>query len=387
MSQLRVPRRGTPRVRLQGQRLSRTVPWLLVLKAAIAATLAWITADDVLASASATFAPFTAVLLMQDTVSRSLDHALRFATAMLGGVLVAGVLSPLLGQKWPTFALMVLIALLIGRWRRLGGHGVQVAVAAMFTYTKLTETPGLFASWASIMDILVMVLLGCVMAVLVNLILLPPLRYRTARRSLSAVSQEAVALLREVAQRLESDASLGHDLQTWIERAETLPDSAAQARQSVDHAAESGTWNPRRLLQKPGVHFEVYRIAARGLQRISGQLRLIVTDLHQTDSGVLTVSASDTAAALSDLADIVEVLGDPDSTAELDQIDNVETRLQRSEHNSHDIAKRDTHRGPWSTEAWLSAEALHIDLHRLAHECRRIRDELANLRQLPGPQS
>lgn len=158
------------------RRARRTVPWLLVFKGALAATLSWFLARDVLNAPSATFAPFSAVLMMQDTVSRSFDHALRYTAAMLGGIVLAGFAVPALGANWATFGLLVLLGLLVGRWRGLGAYGPQAAVAVMFAFTSLAQSDATTPDWFSLAAILEMVLLGSAIAVVVNLALFPPLR-------------------------------------------------------------------------------------------------------------------------------------------------------------------------------------------------------------------
>ncbi|MGX9225408.1 FUSC family protein [Streptomyces albus] len=102
----------------------------LIGKSALAATVAWFVAHDLMAARSPAFAPFSAVLMMQVTVYRSLLQSLRYLGAVVAGVAIQAALGFLAGPDLLTFALVALIAMVIGRWRRLGTQGGQVATAA-----------------------------------------------------------------------------------------------------------------------------------------------------------------------------------------------------------------------------------------------------------------
>ncbi len=53
----------------------------------------------------------------------------------------------------PTFAALVLLALFIGRWQRLGNQGPQVAVAALFAYQSMIVVPTWRASFVQLDEI------------------------------------------------------------------------------------------------------------------------------------------------------------------------------------------------------------------------------------------
>ncbi len=231
-------RRFTERVRSLLGRAVEVDTGLVIAKSSVAATAAWVLAVA-LEAPSATFAPFTAVLMMHATISRSIDHALRYTSAMLGGVVLAGLLSPLLGPAWWTFGLLVVLALSLGRWRRLGAHGPQVAVAAMFAYVSLVQPSDRHFNWGALAGIAGMVLLGAVIAIVVNFAMLPPLRYRAAQNGVRTLSREATGLLCEVANGLRSEESLEQYIESWTERADQLSDRAVAVRRSVEDAAES----------------------------------------------------------------------------------------------------------------------------------------------------
>ncbi|MFL1427155.1 MULTISPECIES: hypothetical protein [unclassified Nocardiopsis] len=59
---------------------------VLVLKATLAATLAWVTAHDLMRATTPAFAPFAALLMVRATLYRSLLRSLRMVAAVLLGI-------------------------------------------------------------------------------------------------------------------------------------------------------------------------------------------------------------------------------------------------------------------------------------------------------------
>ncbi|WP_028662077.1 aromatic acid exporter family protein [Saccharomonospora saliphila] len=89
------------RVRERGRALldrARTGPdtWHLLLKCTLAASLSWWIAAEVLSASAASFAPFSAVLLVYATVARSVYHSIRYVGAMVAGIVLAGGLTSVL---------------------------------------------------------------------------------------------------------------------------------------------------------------------------------------------------------------------------------------------------------------------------------------------------
>ncbi|WP_329042191.1 aromatic acid exporter family protein [Streptomyces sp. NBC_00178] len=78
---------------------------LVIGKSTFAATLSWAIAADVLDAHSPAFAPFSAVLIMQVTVYRSLVQSLRYVAAVVAGVMVQAALGLFAGPELLTFAL------------------------------------------------------------------------------------------------------------------------------------------------------------------------------------------------------------------------------------------------------------------------------------------
>ncbi|MFG2591211.1 aromatic acid exporter family protein [Streptomyces sp. NPDC048438] len=171
---------------------------LVVGKSTLAATLAWVIAYDVLDAASPAFAPFSAVLIMQVTVYRSVVQSLRYVGAVVAGVLVQAALGYLADPDLVTFVLMALIALAIGRWTVLGVQGPQVATAAFFAFSTYTSSSGDAQRFFRLGEIVVLVLIGCAIGTAVNILVAPPLRYRSAEYSIRNLARTLHDLLTDI---------------------------------------------------------------------------------------------------------------------------------------------------------------------------------------------
>lgn len=108
---------------------------LLVGKNAPAATSAWWIAHDLLNAAAPAFAPFSAVLIMNAMVYKSVWQALRYTAGVTVGVAVQAAIGFLAGPDLFAFVLVAVIALCIGQWPAPGEQRSQVATAAFFAFS------------------------------------------------------------------------------------------------------------------------------------------------------------------------------------------------------------------------------------------------------------
>lgn len=273
-----------PRARRFGERVHRARRYsgherqvaLLVVKSGAAAVLAWYLAVNVVGTTQPSYAPFTALLVVQSTVYRSLLQSLRYVGAVVLGVGAAGLGEILFGRSVAAFAVMTAIGLLIGRWHRLGPMGLQVPIAGVFAYTALSAAQPV-ALWA----IVSMVLLGAASGLAVNLVLLPPMRYSTAAEGLQELATAVHTLLRDIADGLREGTPDADTARDWAGRSRDLDNTVSRARYAVEHGAESISYNPRRLLsRKPPAGFAGYRVMVESLHRATDQLRGITAGLQ-----------------------------------------------------------------------------------------------------------
>ncbi len=358
---------------------------LSIVKSVFAAAVAWLIANNLLHAPSATFAPFTALLMVQATVSQSLDQSARYAAAMVAGVVLAGVLTPTLGAAMWTFAVLILVALVFGRWRKLGQQGPQVGVAALFAYSSFTQSPGLSSSYLQLASIAGLVLLGCSLGVLTNLVIVPPLRYRSAEHGISSLARSLCDLLTDVSDGLREGVPDPDSAQAWHHRADRLPESVAQARSTVEHAAETMRFNPRRLFLRRSTSFAGHRTTVNALERAGEQLR---SGLRGVNNAVTTdhprnrehhrfiIGYAEVLASAAEAARVLGQLHRTDDTQRLRELDEATDRAERAYRDLAEQAEDETLDSP---RQWPIYGALQTDAHRLVEEFIHARHSLSRL--------
>ncbi|OEU86098.1 hypothetical protein DB35_10230 [Streptomyces abyssalis] len=259
----------------------------LIAKCALAATISWVIAHDHIGARSPAFAPFSAVVIMQVTVYQSVVQALRYVGAVSTGVALQGALGFLAGPELLTFVLVSLVALAIGRWRHLGSQGSQVTTAAFFAFSTYVSASGNTERVSQLGQIVLLVLIGCAVGVLVNVTVLPPMRYRSAEHGIHTLAHSLCNLVGDIYPALRERKMDGERTRHWRRRAEDLPGLVRQAQSSVQEAQESAHYNPRRLLRRHGSHtsFSGYKEVVDALGRVTHQVGSLVRSLDQWHDG------------------------------------------------------------------------------------------------------
>ncbi|WP_158546673.1 FUSC family protein [Halopolyspora algeriensis] len=253
---------------------------LLIGKSALAATIAWFVANNLLGAPSATFAPFTALLMVQSTIQLSMQQSWYYVLAVSIGVSATAVLGPLLGIHPLTFLVLVLFTLLLGFWRRLGSQGTQVSVAAVFAYATYAQVgPGINAA-IDVFIIAGLVVLGATVGVVVNMVLFPPTRYRSAQRAVDSLGDSLGYLIGDIGCRLWQGAPEPESTQDWTRRAQDLSGQVEQTSQALENAVESSRFNPRRLLTRQPETYSGGRTLFDMFQRCHDQLLSITRGLN-----------------------------------------------------------------------------------------------------------
>ncbi|MEU7646870.1 FUSC family protein [Streptomyces huasconensis] len=322
---------------------------LMICKSALAATVAWWIAHDLLHAKSPAFAPFSAVLIMNVTVYQSVWQAARYTGAVTVGVAVQAVLGFLIGPDLFVFPLVALIALAIGQWPVLGEQRSQVATAAFFAFSTYAAGSTPHQRAMDLGEIVVMVLIGCGLGVLVNMCIAPPLRYRGAEQGLRSLACEIGSLLREMTDGLREQDLSKERTQAWVAAGERAHRSVAQARAALDTAQNSLPLNPRRFLpaHRKYLTFHRYRRVLDAMERAVHQLASLTRSLHQwrereetyTYTPVLRAYA-DFTASLEGIACTLSEL-DADSLEEqAEQVCRQSTSAQRALEDVLDAAQR-----------------------------------------------
>ena len=248
---------------------------LILAKSVLAGTAAWVLATHVFHATYATFAAFAAMLLMHQTIAESIDKALHYTAAVLVGIGVVGmVVLPWGAQLW-LLPIILTATLLIGRWHRLGSQGFNVTVAAIFAYGVFAIPGADKPPLILLRDLAAMVLLGAVVAVVINLLIAPPLRYRRAADAVETYCGAVTQLLGDTADGLTGGVPDPDAAGNWRRRGDELPRLAAQTRSTIDHAWETSRFNPRRLLIRDHSTFDGHRVTVHAVERIAEQLRAV----------------------------------------------------------------------------------------------------------------
>lgn len=256
---------------------------LLVLKCALAATVSWFISYELMNATSPAFAPFSAVLMVQVTVYQSVVQSLRYVGAVAAGVAVQAVLGLSAGPDLVTFALVALVALVISRWRVLGAQGSQVATAAFFAFATYTTATDEADQLRQLGQIVLLVLIGSAVGVAVNVLVAPPLRYRSAEYGIRALAQEIHDLLDAMAPELGEGGPDEDTTSGWRDRATRTGALITQSREGLRTARESLRLNPRPWARRRRRHltFQAYDQTMEALVRMISQVSAITRTLDQ----------------------------------------------------------------------------------------------------------
>jgi len=261
----------------------------LIGKSTFVASIAWFIAHDVMHAPTPAFAPFSAVLIMQITAYQSVLQSLRYVGAVSVGVGLQGVFGAVAGPNMLTFVLVALVAVGIGRWGRLGSQGSQVATAAFFAFSTYEASAGERQGLIELGQIVLLVVIGCGVGVLVNVLVLPPMRYRSAEHGIHALGQSLCDLAGSMYPALREGELDKERTGHWRHRATYLGPMVTQAQSSVRTAWESIYYHPRRLLQRQRhdhrTTFSGYQSLVDALERVTHQVASMTRSFDQWQDG------------------------------------------------------------------------------------------------------
>lgn len=307
---------------------------LLIAKSVVAAMAAWMLAHHFLAPAVVTFAPFTALVVLQTTLYRSLRDCVQYMLAMTAGAVLAATLAATAGLHSWSFGLLTLIALTLGRVRRLGEHGIQIAIVGIFAFSsgrgRIDYIGHLAASVA----------IGVLCGLVAHLLLAPARHVRHRQEAVAELYtgiQQRVAALADVFEASTPDAD---QVKQWRRELRRLSADADRIEHSIDTERENSRLNPRRSFDGATQALPRAREAVTAAQRCLDHLRSVTRTLdHAVDSGHLeavpTPFRSSYAALLRTTATAMDHIGKTTRTEpdHLDQaLDDAAAGLDRAQH-------------------------------------------------------
>ncbi|MFG2416693.1 aromatic acid exporter family protein [Streptomyces goshikiensis] len=213
---------------------------LLGVKAVAAAMAAWALARYLLPPSVSTFAPFTALVALQATVYRSVRDCLQYVLAMAAGAALAASLAASAGIHGWTFGILTLAALCIGRIRRLGQQGTQVAIVGFFAFSSGQGQIDYIGNLVAAVGI------GALCGLAVHLVLAPARHTHHRQQAVADLYTTMAQRLQSLADTLEaSDPDRGH-LRQWRRDWHGLSVECERIRHAIDSEIENGRMNPRR---------------------------------------------------------------------------------------------------------------------------------------------
>src|SRR3954447_14383994 len=146
-----------------------------VIRTTLAAVLAYELARVLLHGPPPLLAPLTALLVAQVTVVETVRSGIQRVTSVLAGVLVAVLLSQVVGLTWWGLGLVILASLLIGLVLDLGDHQLEVPISAMLVLGVVGQ-PEEVAAFSRVAETLI----GGAVGVAASVALGPPVYVRPA---------------------------------------------------------------------------------------------------------------------------------------------------------------------------------------------------------------
>lgn len=229
-----------------------TVEWLQHAKTALAGTLAWVVATEVLGLDQPFLAPWAAVLVVHATVYRTVSRGGQQIVATFLGVILAWAAGSLFGLGALGMAVMLGCAFLVGKNRWLVEEATTVATTGIVVLaTNAIDSSHLL--FGRLTDTAV----GIVVGLAVNLVVWPPLRDRAAREYARALPGEMAGVLEEMSSGLTSELT-ADDAEEWVRRCRTIDVHIDHAWGLLRLGQESSRFNPRR--SKPADLDEMVRM-------------------------------------------------------------------------------------------------------------------------------
>lgn len=212
---------------------------LQIIKVVVAATAAWALSIYVLGSEMPFLAPWTALLTVHATVYRSFSHGAQTTVSSAVGVGLSFVIGHFLGVSLWTFALALAVGVAVSRLRWIQDEGTAIATTAIFVlgndYSQQESLLG---------ERILEVSVGVAMGIIVNLLVLPPLRDQQASRYVDSINRRMGAVLLNMSD--EFDKSWDTDrAESWLSETDSMTAELNSAWGVVRFARESKMGNPR----------------------------------------------------------------------------------------------------------------------------------------------
>lgn len=272
-----------------------------------AALAAYLVADAIFPGTRPLLAPLTALLVVQVTLFSTLTAGVQRVASVVAGVMLAVLVSTVVGFSWWSLAALIALSILIGQLLRLREQLLEVPISAMLVMSvggregpaagRITET-----------------LVGAAVGVLYNVVLPGPVESRSAGQAVAGFAADMAALLDRMADELSEGASQ-EEAQRWLEDTRRLDGQVGSVDRALVQADESRRLNVRAIgtmdtapnLRSGLDALEHSTVALRGLCRaVADQLP---NSLDDADDFSSTDVREVFAVLLHELADAIDAFG------------------------------------------------------------------------------
>jgi hypothetical protein len=183
-------------------------------------------------------AALTALLIVQVTLVGTVADTFRRILSVLVGVGVAITVSSFVGFTWWSLGALVAVSILLGQLLRLGPHLMEVPISAMLI---------LAAGGAGVqaVDRIVETLVGAAIGLLVNVVVPPTPKTRSAGAAVEEFADSLARLLSRVSQSLATRPATREEALEWLHELRALAGDTARVDAVLTEARESRRLNPR----------------------------------------------------------------------------------------------------------------------------------------------
>jgi hypothetical protein len=240
------------------------------VKTTVAAVLAYVLARRLLSDPIPLLAALTAVLVAQITIFETVRSGLERVGSVIAGVLVAVVLSRVVGPSWWGLGIVIFASLLVGQALRLGQQELEVPISAMLVLAVTGQTE--HAGVSRVLETLI----GAATGITVNALLGPSVYVQPAGNAIGEFAHDLADLLRTMGEELTEGWS-SEQARAWVRRTQELDTPLRFAEVALARGEDSLRLNPRgrRVLEATSS----LRSGLNALEHAAVQVRAICRDL------------------------------------------------------------------------------------------------------------
>ena len=184
--------------------------------------------------------PLTALLVVQASAYSTIKMGAVRVGAVLSGILVATVLSTVIGLTWWSLGAAIAASLLLAKVLRLGEQALETPISAMLILGVANHD---VAAEVRILNTLI----GAAVGVAFNLLYTPAMPTASVGRALLRVADGAAAPLDTAADALENGPVTRDHVEDWITRARAANRLVAAATERIAALKDSRRFNSRAL--------------------------------------------------------------------------------------------------------------------------------------------